>query len=115
MQLSVYADEVRTISILLVHAVLVSAQDSVRAGFAELNETRLRADLTFLTSPPLNGRLSLERGSDVAIHWIASEFAKAGLKAPVDGGYLQPVPLIEFRANREESAVTIRVKGEEKK
>jgi hypothetical protein len=92
----------------------VVAQDSalVQRAFAELNETRLRADLTFLTSTPLNGRLSLERGSDVAIHWIASEFAKAGLKGPVEGGYLQPVPLIEFRPDREKSAVTIRRKGE---
>ena len=55
------------------------AQDHGKA-FAELNETRLRADLTFLTSEPLKGRLSLERGSDVAIHWLVSEFTKAGLK-----------------------------------
>ena len=93
---------------------VLAAQDQKRA-FAEIHETRLRADLTFLTSAPLNGRLSLERGSDVAIQWIASEFAKAGLKAPVEGGYLQPVPLVEYRADREKSWVIIRVNGQEKK
>lgn len=104
----------RILFVPLVLAVLVAAQNHSRA-YAEINETRLRADLTFLTSPPLNGRLSLERGSDVAVHWIASEFAKAGLKAPFEGAYLQPVPLIEYRADRENSWVTIRVNGQEKK
>lgn len=86
------------------------AQDHDKA-FAELTETRLRADLTFLTSEPLKGRLSLERGSDVAIHWLVSEFTKAGLKPGANGSYLQPVPLIEFRADREKSGVTITRNG----
>ncbi len=94
-------------------ALAANAQNTA-AAFAELHERRLRADLTFLTSTPLNGRLSLERGSDVAIHWIASEFAKAGLKAPVEG-YLQPVPLVEFRADSEKSYVTLRFNGETRK
>ena len=80
-------------------------------GFAELNERRLRADLTFLTSEPLKGRLSLERGSDVAIHWIVSEFTKAGLQPAANGSYLQPVPLIEYRSDREKSGVTVSRNG----
>jgi hypothetical protein len=105
----------RRLFVLLALSVLARAQDHSRA-YAEINETRLRADLTFLTSPPLNGRLSLERGSDVAVHWIASEFAKAGLKPPLDGAsYLQPVPLVEFRGDREKSSVILRINGEEKK
>jgi hypothetical protein len=84
-----------------------TAQDA--NPLAEINETRLRADLTFLTSAPLNGRLSLERGSDVAIHWIASEFAKAGLRVAAPG-YLQPVPLIEYRTDREKSYVILQGK-----
>jgi len=86
------------------------AQDHDKA-FAELTETRLRADLTFLTAEPLKGRLSLERGSDVAIHWLVSEFTKAGLKPAANGSYLQPVPLIEFRTDREKSGVTITRNG----
>ncbi len=90
----------------------LAAQDSgaaSRRAFAELTETRLRADLTFLTSTPLKGRLSLERGNDVAIHWLASEFAKAGLKAPLEG-YLQPVPLVEFLGDRENTYVMLQGK-----
>lgn len=86
------------------------AQDRQKA-FAELTETRLRADLTFLTAEPLKGRLSLERGSDVAAHWIVSEFTKAGLKPAANGSYLQPVPLIEYRSDREKSGVTFTVNG----
>ena len=89
------------------------AQDHQK-GFAELNARRLRADLTFLTSEPLKGRLSLERGSEVAIHWIVSEFTKAGLQPAANGSYLQPVPLIEFRSDREKSGVTISRNGVKK-
>lgn len=92
--------------ILLLWAACAWAQDHQK-GFAELNERRLRADLTFLTSEPLKGRLSLERGSDVAIQWIVSEFTKAGLQPAANGSYLQPVPLIEFRSDREKSGVSI--------
>jgi hypothetical protein len=105
----------RTTAVLTTFTLALAANaQNTTAAFAELTERRLRADLTFLTSTPLNGRLSLERGSDVAIHWIASEFAKAGLKAPVEG-YLQPAPLVEFRADTEKSYVTLRFNGETRK
>jgi len=80
-------------------------------AFAELTETRLRADLTFLTAEPLKGRLSLERGSDVAMHWIVSEFTKAGLQPVANGSYLQPVPLIEYKSDREKSGVSVTIGG----
>jgi hypothetical protein len=41
---------------------------------------RVRADVFFLASPALEGRQSGARGSEVAIEWVAAEFAKAGLK-----------------------------------
>ena len=104
-----YAGRVRYI-LLFLFSLCAMAQNFDRA-FAELTETRLRADLTFLTAEPLKGRLSLERGSDVAAHWIVSEFVKAGLKPAANGSYLQTVPLVEFRGDREKSGVTLTVKG----
>lgn len=81
-------------------ALAQTGEDAIRAS-------DLRADLTFLSSDALEGRLSLARGSEVAIAWIASEFAKAGLQ-PVSGqSYLQTVPLIEYRTDRDSSTVTI--------
>ena len=71
----------------------------------------LKADLTFLTSKPLAGRLSLQPGSEVAIEWIAAEYAKAGLKPAGGGSYIQPVPLIEFFPDRTASALTVTAKG----
>src|ERR1700744_4464329 len=82
----------------------VSAQDKVApqlaTGFDSIKEDSLRADLTFLASDALQGRMSLQNGDEVAIAWIASEFAKAGLKPANGDSYLQAVPLFEYRGDR---------------
>ncbi len=67
----------------------------VFAQAPQLSITRMRADLTFLCTPELQGRTSLERGADIAASYIAAEFAKAGL-APIAGSqYFQEFALIE--------------------
>jgi Peptidase family M28/PA domain len=76
------------------------------AGYESIRANRMKADLTFLSSPELEGRLSLQRGSDIAIQWIASEFAKAGIK-PV----IQKTPLIEFRMDAQASGLTVKTSG----
>jgi len=76
-----------------------------------INIRDLKADLTFLSSKPLAGRLSLQTGSEVAIEWIVSEYAKAGLKTAGIASYVQKVPLIEFFPDREASSLTIETKG----
>lgn len=96
--------------LLVLLSICAHAQNYEKA-FAELTETRLKADLTFLTSEPLKGRLSLERGSDVSAQWIVSEFAKAGLKPAANGSFLQTVPLQEFRMDAERTAVKLTVNG----
>ena len=83
-------------------------------GFDALREDTLRADLTFLASDALQGRMSLQPGDEVAIQWIASEFAKAGLQPAADGSYLQPVDLIEYRGDRAQSYVALKRGGSEK-
>ena len=84
------------------------AKTRIAEGFDSIQVARLKADLTFLSSDALEGRRSLERGSEVAIQWIASEFAKAGLKPLVGGSYLQPVPIIEFTADRALTSLVVR-------
>ena len=79
----------------------------IAEGFDSIQAARLKADLTFLSSDALEGRRSLERGSEVAIQWIASQFGKAGLKPVVGDSYLQPVPIIEYTADR---ALTLAVR-----
>lgn len=85
----------------------------IAAGYNSIRENTLRTDLTFLTADSLEGRLSLQNGDDVAVQWIASEFAKAGLKPAVEGSYLQPVPLIEYRSDRANSYVALERGGKE--
>jgi Peptidase family M28/PA domain len=80
-------------------------------GFDTIREDSLRADLTFLASDALQGRMSLQTGDEVAIQWIASEFAKAGLRPAADGSYLQPIDLIEYRNDRAESYVAMKRAG----
>jgi hypothetical protein len=90
-------------------AALLCAQPPARlqTGYDAIQAARLKADLTFLSSDALDGRRSLERGSEVAIQWIASEFAKAGLKPLSGDSYLQPVPIIEFNADRDLTTLAI--------
>ncbi len=87
-------------------------------GFQAIREMDLRANLGFLSSDGMGGRLSLQPGDDAAIAWVASEFAKAGLKpAATDAAgkpsYLQAMPLVEYRADRTASALVMERGGKQ--
>ena len=69
-----------------------------RGGPDAIRIDRLRADVIFLSSGPLAGRKALERGSGVAVQFIAAEFAKAGLKPANGDAYFQEFSLIEYRS-----------------
>src|SRR5439155_19115135 len=99
----------------LIAALFAQAPPRARIaiGLDAIDGVRLKADLTFLSSDALEGRRSLERGSEVAIQWIASQFATAGLKPLMGESYLQPVPLIEFTPDRTASSITVRTGGGE--
>ncbi len=90
-------------------ALAQTAQNRARlaAGLDDIQAAKLRADLTFLASDALEGRMSLERGSEVAIQWIAGEFSKAGLKPACGDSFLQPVPLVEYKMDRDNTFLKI--------
>ncbi len=70
--------------------------DSGRSsGFQAIDAAHLRADLAFLASPELEGRMTLYRGSRLAALFLAAEFAKAGLRPANDASYLQEFPVPE--------------------
>ncbi len=78
------------------------------AGQGPTVRDRMRADIEFLSSPPLEGRASLSRGADAAAWFIAAEMTKAGLR-PADGKtYLQRFDLVPVRLDRERSAIAVR-------
>jgi Peptidase family M28/PA domain len=84
-------------------------------GYQAIRESDLRADLGFISSDALQGRMSLTPGDEVAVQWIAAELAKAALKPAFGNSYLQPVPLIEYRADGRQSYLTIKQSGAEKR
>src|SRR5437016_9452410 len=100
----------RTVALLtLAGALMAQVGPRVSAGYDSIQARRLKADLTFLSSDALEGRMSLQRGSEVAIQWIASQFAAEGLKPANGDSFLQPVPLIEYQMDRERTTLTIRL------
>ena len=80
-----------------------------RPGFEHLRVANLKADLYFLASDALQGRMSLQPGDEAATQWVAAEFAKAGLEPVVgNSSYLQAVSLIEYRGDRDSSFVALK-------
>lgn len=78
----------------------------------EISISEVRADIEFLSSEALEGRLSLQRGADVAAQFIAAEFRKAGLK-PADGNsFLQKFPLVAYRTNGGDTRLNLYRRGE---
>ena len=97
----------RIISLLLLLAA-GPVPSRLAPGYNSIRETNLRANLRFLASDGMQGRLSLQPGDDAAAEWVASEFAKAGLQpAAANNSFLQPVPLIEFRNDRAQSFLAL--------
>lgn len=74
---------------------------------------RLRADLAFLASPPLDGRASLSRGADATAWFLASELRKAGLESAAGPDFLQRFDLVPLNLDRGASTVTVRQGGGE--
>src|SRR5215472_5887577 len=93
----------------LMLAVVTAA--CAQTGLDRIRVGDLRSDLTFLTSDALEGRRSLQRGSEVAIQFLAAEFAKAGLKPAAGDSYAQAVPLIEYRIDTEGTSLAVESKG----
>jgi hypothetical protein len=85
----------------------ISAAFAQRPGLDRIRVNDLRADLTFLASDALEGRRSLQRGSEVAIQFLAAEFSKAGLEPVAGDSYLQPVPLIECRVDTSQTGLAL--------
>ena len=101
-----------TLSLLVAASLAAQIPANLRPGFTTITQPRLKTDLTYIASDALAGRLSLTPGDDLAIQWVAREFAAAHLKPLVASaagalGYLQPVTLIEFRPDRAASTLTL--------
>lgn len=80
------------------------AGPSIDSAVERLSAERMRADVTFLSSKPLAGRLSARPSDDAAAEFLAAELRKAGVP-PVGGSYFQTIPLAEFEVDGEHSSL----------
>ena len=72
------------------------SQDLIAQKYAsEINAKGTRKHLSILASDKFEGRETGKRGAEMAAAYLAREFKKLKLAAPVNGSYLQDVQLIE--------------------
>ena len=72
------------------------AQDPAAQKFAkQINARDAKKHLSILASDEFEGRETGKPGADKAAKYIAGQFKKIGLKAPVNGTYFQDIALIE--------------------
>jgi hypothetical protein len=63
-------------------------------ALAHITADSLRGHLSFLSSDLLEGRDTPSRGLDIAAEYIAAQFRRVGLEAPVNGDYFQNADLM---------------------
>jgi hypothetical protein len=86
---------------LLAFSTLASAQDTgpeVKYA-AYITPESARKHLTILASDEFEGRETGKAGAAKAAAYLADEFKKIGLQAPVNGSYKLPVPLLEHEVS----------------
>lgn len=65
------------------------------ASIKAVNADRIRADVKFLSDDLLEGRGTGQRGGDIAVKYIATQYALSHLKPAGDNGtYFQKVPMV---------------------
>lgn len=82
------------------------AQDPVAQKYAgQINAKKAKKHLSILASDKFEGRETGKAGAEKAANYIAKEFKKLKLIAPVNGSYLQEVSLVETSFNVNSFAV----------
>ncbi|WP_448700951.1 M28 family peptidase [Mucilaginibacter sp. AW1-3] len=75
------------------------AQSPIAAKYAKIITAEdAKKHLSILASDEYEGRETAKPGATMAANYIAGEFKKLGLQAPVNGSYFQDVPLLSTTA-----------------
>jgi len=81
-----------------ISSIACAQRDSTASKYAnEINENDARKQLTILASDEFEGRDTGKPGGQKAAKFIADEFKKLDLIAPVNNSYFQPVELVETK------------------
>jgi hypothetical protein len=86
--------------------LLLLALTPARPAGEQVSRERMRADLEFLCSAPIEGRASLSRGADATAQFLAADMRKIGLQ-PIDSSFVQRFDVIPLRLDRERSSIQI--------
>src|SRR5882757_456164 len=74
----------------------LSAQDPIQQKYAALiTADDAKKHLSIIASDAFEGRETGKPGAEKAANYIAAEFKRLGLEAPVNGSYFLDVPLVE--------------------
>src|ERR1700741_4260564 len=89
----------KTLLLVLAIAFLLSAAASAlrpasAAQTGDLSTERIREDVQYLASDPLQGRRAGTPGADLASRYIEKAFRSAGLKPAFASSYLQPFSFV---------------------
>jgi len=79
-------------SLVAISSLAASAQDNAPESHFSPDTNRIKSHLYFLADDLLEGRDTGSRGHNIAALYIATEFAKYGLKPAGTEGFMQPVP-----------------------
>ena len=76
-------------------SIAVPLPSAASASIRAVDADRIRADVKFLSDDLLEGRGTGQRGGDIAVQYIATQYALNHLKPAGDNGtYLQKVPMV---------------------
>jgi hypothetical protein len=84
----------------------------VRSALDHISADSMRGNLSFLASDALEGRDTPSRGLDIAAEFIASQFRRAGLEAPVDDTYFQTADFVQITRRTGGIELTVNLRGE---
>ena len=85
----------------------------VQAALDRITADSLREHLSFIASDALEGRNTPSRGLDIAADYIADQFRRARLEAPVNGGYFQYADFFQLTRAKEGVSLTLENRGKE--
>jgi len=83
----------------LTTAVPALAQDdpAMLEAMDTITAENIREDIMALSSPAFEGRAPGGIGEEMTVNFIAGQFAQAGIRPGIDGSFMQPFELAEFR------------------
>ena len=98
--------------LLLIFATSASAPPAVQTAMKSIRKDTIAAHDKFLASDLLEGRGPGTRGGELAMEYIATQFAAYGLKPAGDhGSFIQKVPLIGITMDPERTSVSFTKAG----